>query len=262
MITIKSQREIEGMHESGKLLASIHEALRDYIKAGISTHDIDKFVQKMIEDNGGTAAQIGYEGYKFATCCSVNDEMCHGFPTHKKLKDGDLVKVDFCVDLNGFLSDSCWAYCVGNNPSEEVKQLMEVTQEALYLGLEQAQVGKRTGDIGAVMDEYIQKFGYRMSLDFSGHGLGPTIHESPMVPFTGIKGTGARLKEGMVITIEPIVNQTTGHAKLDSNGWTARTVDGCLSCQYEHTLAITADGPFITTIQKGETIPFAKNPTK
>ncbi|AGN25256.1 type I methionyl aminopeptidase [Erysipelothrix rhusiopathiae] len=250
MITIKSKREIDGMYQSGQLLASIHESLRDFIKAGISTHDIDQFVQKMIEDNGAVAAQIGYEGYKYATCCSVNDEMCHGFPTHTKLKDGDLVKVDFCVDLNGFLSDSCWAYCVGNNPSPEVKQLMEVTEKALYIGIEQAQVGNRVGDIGAAMDEYITQFGYKMSLDFSGHGLGPTIHEEPMVPFVGVYGTGAKLKEGMVITVEPIVNESTPYAKLDDNGWTARTNNGCLSCQYEHTFAITKDGPFLTTKQK------------
>lgn len=250
MISIKSEREIKGMEASGALLASIHEALRTFIKPGISTHDIDQFVQQKIEAAGGIAAQIGYEGYKFATCCSVNDEMCHGFPTHHKLKKGDLVKVDFCVDLNGFLSDSCWAYCVGNEPNEKTRQLMEVTEKALYLGIEQAVIGNRVGDIGAVMDDYIRQFGYSMSLDFSGHGLGPTIHEEPMVPFVGVKGTGVRLKEGMVITIEPIVNETTGHATLDDNGWTARTKDGCLSCQYEHTLAITKEGPRITTLQK------------
>ncbi|CAM3704519.1 type I methionyl aminopeptidase [Erysipelothrix urinaevulpis] len=262
MISIKSEREIKGMHESGKLLASIHEALRTFIKAGKTTFDIDRFVHKMIEDNGGTAAQIGYEGYEFATCCSVNDEMCHGFPTNKKLQDGDLVKVDFCVDLNGFLSDSCWSYKVGNQKHDVVDTMMKVTQEALYLGLEKAVVGNRVGDIGAVMDAHIRPYGYHMSLDFSGHGLGPTIHEDPMVPFTGIEGKGARLREGMVITIEPIVNELSRYTKIESNGWTAKTIDGGLSCQYEHTLAITKDGPLITTIQEGEVLPFAKNPSK
>lgn len=126
---------------------------------------------------------------------------------------------------------------------------MEVTEKALYIGIEQAQVGNRVGDIGAAMDEYITQFGYKMSLDFSGHGLGPTIHEEPMVPFVGVYGTGAKLKEGMVITVEPIVNESSPYAKLDDNGRTARTNNGCLSCQYEHTFAITKDGPFITTKQ-------------
>ncbi|WP_159648840.1 type I methionyl aminopeptidase [Erysipelothrix aquatica] len=250
MITLKSAREIEGMEASGQLLARVHEALRTFIKPGITTHDIDQFVQTMIEENGGTAAQIGYQGYKYATCISVNDEMCHGFPTSQVLKTNDLVKVDFCIDLHGFLSDSCWAYCVGDNTPEPIQTLMDVTLKALELGIEQAVAGNRTGDIGYVMDEYIKQFGYKMSLEFTGHGLGPTIHEDPMVPFTGQKGTGTLLKKGMVITIEPIVNVGTHYAKLDSNGWTARTVDGSLSCQYEHTLAITDGKPHILTLQK------------
>ncbi|QIK70607.1 type I methionyl aminopeptidase [Erysipelothrix sp. HDW6C] len=249
MISIKSQREIEGMYESGQLLARIHEALRDFIKTGITTHDIDQFVHTMITENGGIAAQIGYEDYPYATCISVNDAMCHGFPTHDKLKDGDLVKVDFCIDLRGFLSDSCWAYSVGT-PSDAVRKLMEVTEKALYLGIEQAQIGNRAGDIGHVMDTYVKQFGYNMSLEFSGHGLGPTIHEPPMIPFVGKPHTGARLKEGMVITIEPIVNVGSPYATLDDNGWTARTTDGSLSCQYEHTLVITKEGPRILTLQK------------
>lgn len=249
MITRKSQREIDGMALSGELLASIHYELRSFIKPGIKTSSIDAFVQKKIEDAGGVAAQIGYNGYKYATCISVNDELCHGFPSKMILKDGDLVKVDFCIDLNGFLSDSCWAYAVGN-VSDEITQLMRVTEEALMLGIEQAQVGKKTGDIGHVMDEHIKQFGYKMSVDFSGHGLGPTIHEAPMIPFTGTPNTGVTLREGMVITIEPIVNLGSPYAKLDDNGWTARTTDGSWSCQYEHTLAITKDGPRILTLQK------------
>lgn len=247
MITRKSAREVEGMRASGSLLAKTHKQLQTFIKAGITTMDINNFVQEYVESHGGTLPQIGYQDYPYATCVSVNDEMCHGFPTDYVLKEGDLVKVDFCVDLKGFLSDSCWAYAVGK-VNDEVKQLMEVTHHALMLGISVAKPGYRTGDIGAIMDEYIQQFGYKMSLEFTGHGLGPTIHEAPMVPFTGVKGKGTLLREGMVITIEPIVNQSTHYAKLDKNGWTARTDDGSLSCQYEHTLAITADEPDILTV--------------
>lgn len=251
MITRKSPREIEGMRQSGRLLAETHKALQTFIKPGISTMAINDFVQNFVEERGGTLPQIGYNDYPYATCVSVNDEMCHGFPTDYILKDGDLVKVDFCVDLKGFLSDSCWAYAVGN-VNDDVKTLMDVTKEALFLGIEQAKVGMRTGDIGAVMDDHIKKYGYKMSLEFTGHGLGPTIHEAPMVPFTGTPGKGTLLREGMVITVEPIVNVGTHYAKLDDNGWTARTVDGSLSCQYEHTLAITTSGPDILTIYNEE----------
>lgn len=246
MITRKSPREIEGMRASGNLLAQTHKQLQSFIKAGVTTMEINDFVEKFVRDHGGTLPQIGYQDYPYATCVSVNDEMCHGFPTQYVLKEGDLVKVDFCVDLKGFLSDSCWAYAVGE-VSDAITQLMNVTKTALDLGIKQALVGNRTGDIGAVMDAYIQGFGYQMALEFTGHGLGPTIHEAPPVPFTGVHGKGALLREGMVITIEPIVNQSTHYSKIDKNGWTARTDDGSLSCQYEHTLVITPEGPDILT---------------
>ncbi|MBF0781104.1 MULTISPECIES: type I methionyl aminopeptidase [unclassified Granulicatella] len=248
MITLKSAREIDEMEKSGALLASIHVALRTFIKPGITTMDINRFVHKMIEDGGGIAAQIGYEGYEFATCTSVNDEICHGFPSQRVLKSGDLVKVDMCIDLNGAMSDSCWSYVVGES-NEQLDQLMEVTKKALYLGIEQAKVGNRIGDIGHAIQTYVESFGYGVVRDFIGHGIGPTIHESPQVPHYGEKGKGLRLKEGMTITIEPMVNTGTWQSKMDANGWTARTKDGGLSCQFEHTLAITKDGPKILTQQ-------------
>ncbi|NEW62064.1 type I methionyl aminopeptidase [Granulicatella sp. zg-ZJ] len=248
MITLKSNREIEEMEKSGALLASVHVALRDFIKPGITTLDIDKYVHKLIEKGGGIAAQIGYEGYKFATCTSVNDEICHGLPSHRVLKSGDIVKVDMCVDLNGAISDSCWCYAVGD-VSEDIKKLMEVTKQAMYLGIEQAKVGNRIGDIGHAIQTYVESHGYGVVRDFIGHGVGPTIHEGPAVPHYGEKGKGLRLKEGMTITIEPMVNTGTWQMKMDDNGWTARTKDGGLSCQYEHTLAITKEGPKLLTQQ-------------
>ena len=252
MITLKSEREIEAMKQSGALLAGIHVALRDFIKPGITTADIDKFVQQRIEEQGAVAAQIGYEGYRFATCTSVNDEICHGFPSHRELVAGDLVKVDFCVDLNGAMSDSCWCYAVGP-VSDTVSRLMAVTKEALYRGVAQAQVGNRIGDIGHAIQQYVEAEGFSVVREFIGHGIGPTIHESPAVPHYGEAGKGLRLKEGMTITIEPMVNTGTWKAKMDDNGWTARTQDGGLSCQFEHTLAITANGPVLLTEQSCET---------
>lgn len=248
MITLKSQREIEEMEKSGALLASVHVALREFIKPGITTMDINNYVHKLIEAGGGIAAQIGYEGYEFATCTSVNDEICHGLPSKRVLKSGDLVKVDMCIDLNGAMSDSCWSYVVGNS-TPELDRLVEVTKQAMYLGIEQAKIGNRIGDIGHAIQTFVEAQGYGVVRDFIGHGIGPTIHEGPQVPHYGEKGKGLRLKEGMTITIEPMVNTGTWQSKIDPNGWTARTKDGSLSCQFEHTLAITKDGPKILTMQ-------------
>lgn len=251
MITRKSRREIEAMKESGALLASIHEQLRDFIKPGMTGHDIDKFVENIIREKGGVPAQIGYQGYEYATCISVNDEICHGFPTDKVLKDGDLIKVDMVIDLDGAFSDSCWAYVVGETTSE-VSDLMEITREALYKGIEAAQVGNRIGDIGHAIQSFVEPKGYSVVREFVGHGIGPTMHEEPSVPHYGVAGKGVRLKEGMTITIEPMINTGTWKSKLDDNGWTARTEDGGLSCQYEHTIAITKNGPEILTKQEGQ----------
>lgn len=251
MITLKSKREIDSMDESGALLADVHKQLRTFIKPGVTSWDIEEFARDYIESHGGIAAQIGFEGYKYATCTSINDEICHGFPRKKPLKDGDLIKVDMCVDLRGAISDSCWSYAVGQ-PTDEVKRLMEVTKKSLYLGIEQAKVGNRIGDIGHAIQTYAEGEGYSVVRDFIGHGIGPTIHEEPAVPHYGQKGKGLRLKEGMVITIEPMINTGSWEMKMDPNGWTAYTKDGSLSCQYEHSLAITKEGPRILTSQGEE----------
>lgn len=236
------------MKESGAILAGIHEALRDFIKPGVTTHQIDKFVQKRIEDAGAVAAQIGYQGYKYATCTSLNDEICHGFPSDYVLKSGDIIKVDFCVDYQGAISDSCWSYAVGEI-TDEHQRLMDVTKEALYRGIEQAVIGNRIGDIGHAIQTYAEGEGFGVVRDFIGHGIGPTIHEEPAVPHYGQPGKGLRLKEGMTITIEPMITTGTYQAKMDSNGWTARTRDGGYCAQYEHSLAITKDGPVLLTKQ-------------
>lgn len=249
MITLKSPREIEAMKESGKILAGIHVALRDFIKPGITTMEINNFVQNKIEEAGAIPEQIGFEGYEFATCTSVNDEICHGFPLKKEvLKDGDLIKVDTVVNYKGAMADSCWSYVVGE-PNDQVKHLMEVTKKALYLGIEQAIPGNRIGDIGHAIQTYVEGEGFSVVREFIGHGIGPTMHENPSVPHYGEAGRGLRLKEGMTITIEPMVNTGTWKSKMDKNGWTARTKDASLSCQFEHTIAITKEGPVITTEQ-------------
>jgi len=251
VITRKSPREIDAMDKSGDVLAEIHERLRDFIEPGITGRDIDQFVEDIIEEHGATAEQIGYQGYEYATCVSINDEICHGFPRKEKLKSGDLITVDMVINLDGALSDSAWSFVVGES-TEEIDHLMEVTRKSLYKGIEEAQIGNRIGDIGAAIQDYVESENLSIVREFVGHGIGPTLHEAPSIPHYGQPGRGKRLKEGMVVTIEPMVNTGTWKSKMDDNGWTARTQDGGLSCQFEHTIAITKDGPRILTQQKGE----------
>lgn len=248
MITLKSEREIELMHEAGKLLAETHRKIAKMIKPGITTLEIDAFVERFLAENGATPEQKGYHGFPFATCASVNDEICHGFPSTKALKEGDIVTIDMVVNLNGGLADSAWTYAVGE-VSEKTAHMLEVTKNALYKGIEQAIPGNRLGDIGHAIQSYVEGEKYSVVRDFTGHGIGKTMHEDPTVLHYGKPGKGMRLKEGMVITIEPMVNEGTWHMKMDRNDWTARTTDGKLSAQYEHTIVIKKDGAFILTDQ-------------
>ncbi|HFI0696428.1 TPA: methionyl aminopeptidase [Streptococcus suis] len=283
MITIKSQREIDAMSRAGEVLSGIHIGLRDIIKPGVDMWDVEEYVRKICKENNVLPLQIGVDGelmdYPYATCCGLNDEVAHAFPRHYKLKEGDLLKVDMVlsepldkavVDVSklnfndvkamkkitqtyrGGVADSCWAYAVGQ-VSEEVQNLMDVTKECLYRGIEQAVVGNRIGDIGAAIQEYAEGLGYGVVRDLVGHGVGPTFHEEPMVPHYGTKGRGLRLREGMVLTIEPMINTGTWEIDTDmKTGWAHKTLDGGLSCQYEHQFVITKDGPLILTSQGEE----------
>lgn len=248
MITLKSEKEIREMHEAGKLLASCHREIAKRIAAGVTTMEINQFVDNYLRKHGAIPEQIGYNGYEYATCASINDEICHGFPRSTPLKNGDIVTIDMVVNLNGGLADSAWTYAVGEI-SDESKRLMEVTLNSLYKGIEQAVIGNRLGDIGHAIQTYVEAEGFSVVREFTGHGIGPTLHEEPQVLHYGTPGKGLRLKEGMVITIEPMVNAGSWRSKMDDNGWTARTIDGKRSAQYEHTIAITKDGPLILTLQ-------------
>ncbi|GAA4703226.1 type I methionyl aminopeptidase [Brevibacillus fulvus] len=248
MITLKSQQEIEKMKAAGEILAACHKEIAKLIRPGITTLEIDQFAASFVEKHGATMEQKGYQGYPFATCASVNDVICHGFPNKQPLKEGDIVTIDMVVNLNGWLADSAWSYAVGN-VSPEAERLLKVTEQSLYLGIEQAVVGNRIGDISHAIQVFAEQNGFSVVRDFTGHGIGQTMHEEPYVPHYGPAGKGPRLKEGMVITIEPMLNVGTYHAKVDDDGWTARTRDGKLSAQYEHTIAITSDGPVILTKQ-------------
>lgn len=248
LVDIKSKEEIGYMAAAGKILASCHKEISKMIKPGITTMELDRFAEDYIIKHGATPEQKGYMGYPYATCASVNDEICHGFPDNKPLKEGDIVTIDMVVNLNGWLADSAWSYAVGKI-SKEASDLMKVTLECLYKGIGKAVVGNRIGDIGYEIQSYAEARGYSVVRDFTGHGIGRIMHDDIAVPHYGRPGRGIRLREGMVITIEPMINVGSYKTTIDDNEWTARTVDGSLSAQYEHTLAITADGPMILTNQ-------------
>lgn len=248
MIILKTKDEIARMGEAGKLLAACHKEIAKLIRPGVTTWEIDQFVEEYLRSHGATPEQKGYRGYEYATCASVNDVICHGFPSKERLKEGDIVTIDMVVNLNGWLADSAWSYAVGKI-SEEAEHLLAVTKESLYKGIEQAVIGNRIGDISHAIQIFAEGQGLSVVRQFIGHGIGQSIHEGPEVPHFGSAGRGPRLKEGMVITIEPMLNTGSYHAKVDLDGWTARTVDASLSAQYEHTIAITNDGPLILTEQ-------------
>lgn len=248
MVIIKTEEEIKKMQVAGKVLANVHHELRNFINPGVKTIEIDRFVEKYLRENGAIPEQKGYEGYPYSVCTSVNDEICHGFPTEYVLKDGDIITVDMVVNVDGWLADSAWSYEVGN-VSDDAKRLLKVTRECMYKGIELAKIGNRLGDIGHAIQTYAEENGYSVVREFVGHGIGQEMHEDPQVLHYGKSGHGLRIREGMVFTIEPMINMGKKELTIDDNGWTARTKDGSLSAQYEHQIAITKDGPIIITDQ-------------
>lgn len=248
MIVVKTKEQIALMHEAGKLLAACHREIAKMIKPGVTTWEIDQFAENFMLKNGATPEQKGYHGYQYATCASVNDVICHGFPKEEPLNNGDIVTIDMVVNLNGWLADSAWSYAVGTI-TPQAQSLMDTTKEALYIGIEKAIVGNRIGDVSNAIQKYSEGKGFAVVRQFIGHGIGSQMHEGPQVPHYGPVGKGALLREGMVITIEPMLNIGTYLATIDLDGWTARTKDGSLSAQYEHTIAITSEGPVILTDQ-------------
>lgn len=248
MVIIKTPQQIEKMHQAGRLLASVHKELKKRIVPGVCTIDLDKFVEEYLLERGAYPEQKGYEGFPYSICASVNDEICHGFPRKDPLKQGDILTVDMVVRIGDWLADSAWSYQVGQ-VSKEAVDLLDVTKACLYEGIKKAQIGNRLGDIGHAIQSYAESRGYSVVREFVGHGIGQEMHEDPQVLHFGKEGRGLRIQEGMVFTIEPMINIGGHELSVDENGWTARTKDGSLSAQYEHTLAITKDGPIILTDQ-------------
>lgn len=249
MIKYKSEDEIQIIRESADILGRVHGEIAKHVKPGIQTLQLDKIAEEFIRDHKSSPSFKGYNGFPFSLCISVNEAVVHGFPSNYELKDGDIVSIDCGVFFNGFHSDSAYTYSVGNVP-EEVKDLLHATKESLYLGIEEARFGNRIGDIGYAIQQFVESKGYTVVRELVGHGLGKDLHESPEVPNFGRRGNGPKLKEGIVIAIEPMVNLGTRAVVQEADGWTIRTKDRLPSAHFEHTVAIFRDKTEILTTHK------------
>lgn len=238
MIHYKSHEEIEKIRESALLVSKTLALLATAIKPGITTLYLDNMAEQFIRDNGAMPSFKGYQGFPFTCCISVNDAVVHGFPTNEELKEGDEISIDVGVFKNGFHGDSAYTFAI-NPVAEEVKKLMTVTKASLYKGIEMAVHGNRVGDIAFAIQDYTEKqHGYGIVRELVGHGLGRELHEDPQIPNYGKRGSGAKLKENMVIAIEPMINLGKKEIYHDDDGWTIRTKDGKPSAHYEHTICI------------------------
>lgn len=246
MISIKSDREIELMKEAGRLVGETHKYLKQFIKEGITTIELDKLAEDFIRKNGGIPTEKGYEGYPASICASVNDEVVHGIPGKRKLKNGDIITIDMVISYKGYQADSAWTYAVGEI-SKEKKYLMEHTEKALYEGLKQVKPGNRLGDVSHAIQEYAESHNLSVVRELSGHGIGTEMHEYPDIPNYGKKGTGILLKKGMTLAIEPMLNLGKRDIAILNDDWTIVTLDGSDSAHYEHTVVVTEDGCEIIT---------------
>jgi methionyl aminopeptidase len=247
MISLKSERELDLMRKSGGIVAKILDEMCQMAKPGMTTAELDRFAEMRTREMGAIPAFKGYHGFPASVCISVNEEVVHGIPSKKRvLKDGDIVGLDFGVIYEGWFGDSARTVGVGSI-SADAQKLLDVTKESLNQGILQAREGNRVFDIGHAVQNYVEGFGYSVVREFVGHGIGRALHEEPQVPNYGPKGKGLQLKVGMVIAIEPMINAGSHEVKVLGDGWTAVTQDRSLSAHFEHTVAITPNGPEILT---------------
>lgn len=246
MIIIKSGHEIELMREAGKIVAETHEVLRQALKPGITTLELDQLAEKNIRKYGATPSFKNYGGFTGSICASINEVVVHGIPSNREVKEGDIISLDIGALYKGYHGDSAKTHGVGNI-SEADKELIRVTRESFYEGLKLARLGNRLSDVSHAIQVYIERHGFSVVRDFVGHGIGTSLHEDPQIPNYGPPGKGPRLQEGMVLAIEPMVNTGSYKIKVLEDGWTAVTIDSKKSAHYEHTIAITQDEPIILT---------------
>lgn len=247
MISIKSPREIEYMRAAGKIVAETHERLREVIKPGITTHELDMIAERYINECGGIPAFKGYGGFPASICASINHEVVHGIPGPTTLKEGDIIGIDIGAIYKGYYGDAARTYGIGKI-SEVAEKLIRVTQESFFVGMEKAVEGNRLSDISHAVQVHVEKNGFSVVRDFVGHGIGTKMHEEPQIPNYGLPHRGPRLVSGMTIAVEPMVNQGSYKVKVLSNGWTVVTIDGSLSAHYENTLLITKEAPELLTL--------------
>ena len=265
MIIAKSQKDMEKMRAVGELIAEVRETLRAMVAPGVSTLEMNAAAEKMMRDAGAIPTFIGYKPrgmvpFPFAICASPNAEVVHGFSKDVPLVEGDIISLDMACTLNGFVGDTAITVPVGE-VSDELKQLIRVTEECLMLGIEQCHPNKRVGDIGAAVQAHAEKFGYGIVRDYTGHGIGRSMHEAPQIANYGRAGTKERIRAGYCFAIEPMLNLGTHETKTLDDGWTVITADGKPSAHCEHTIAVTAEGPEILTLTKQQKIDAAKGQT-
>ncbi len=247
-IVCKSSAEIERMRQSGHIVRQVLDHVRSQVAPGVTTMDLERAAEKKIAELGAKSAFKGYFDYPCVLCTSVNEEIVHGIPSEKRtLKEGDIVSIDCGVVLDGYYGDAAITVPVGASVKPDLHKLLTVTEESLYKGIEQARIGNSIGDVGAAVQEHVEAAGFSVVRDFVGHGIGTKLHEEPQIPNFGARGHGTKLREGMVLAIEPMVNYGKPDAKVLGDKWTAVTVDGSFSAHFEHCVAVTKDGPVILT---------------
>src|ERR1700726_1334935 len=247
-IVCKSAAEIERKRRSGHIVRQVLDELKAMVAPGVSTMDLEKAADKKIKELGAKPAFKGYYDYPCVLCTSVNEEIVHGIPSEKRvLKEGDIVSIDCGVVLDGYYGDAAITVPVSETVKPELRKLLEVTETSLYRGIEQARVGNTVGDVGAAVQEHVEANGFSVVREFVGHGIGTRLHEEPQIPNFGDRGHGAKLREGMVLAIEPMVNFGKPETRVLGDKWTAVTVDGSFSAHFEHCVAVTKDGPVILT---------------
>lgn len=247
MVILRTPAEIEQMRRAGSLVGQVLERLREHVAPGVSTRELDAIAENMICSRGGVPSFKGYRGYPASICASVNNEIIHGIPGDRMLVDGDIISIDCGAMLGGYHGDAAMTFPVGP-VSAEAEKLMTVTREALNAGIAMARPKMRLGDVGNAIQRYVEANGFSVVRDFVGHGIGRHMHEDPQIPNFGPAGMGMRLRTGMVLAIEPMVNAGGHEVVVMDDGWTACTRDGSLSAHFEHTVAITDDGPEVLTL--------------
>ena len=244
MIFLKTAQEIEQLKICNRIVTRVLKELKSAIQPGITTRELDEIAERSLKDQGAVSAFKGYRGFPASLCASINEQIVHGIPNERRLKDGDIISLDFGVSLNGFYGDAAITLPVGEI-GNRAKELLKVAEESLYKGIEQARVGKRLSDISQSIQGWVEQHGFSVVRDFVGHGIGRSLHEDPQIPNFGIPLPNPVLQEGMVLALEPMVNEGGYEVRILPDGWTAVTADGKLSAHFEHSIAINGTGPVI-----------------